>query len=107
MQMKDFALYLSHFLDRDYQEHVLRADRKQNVVLFLIALLGLFGLISVWDDYLNLVTSQPFHEALNSEFIDTVFPNIETLTMFSVWMPAIALIICAVAIICLIRWRPK
>lgn len=107
MQMKDFALYLSHFLDRDYQEHVLRADRKQNVVLFLIALLGLFGLISVWDDYLNLVTSQHFHEALNSEFIDTVFPNIETLTMFSVWMPAIALIICAVAIICLIRWRPK
>lgn len=107
VQMKDFASYLSHFLDRDYQEHVLKADRKQNVVLFLIALLGLFGLISVWDDYLDLVTSQYFHEALNSEFIDTVFPNIEALTMFSVWMPVIALVICAVAIICLIRWRPK
>lgn len=107
IQMKDFASYLSHFLDRDYQEHVLKADRKQNVVLFLIALLGLFGLISVWDDYLDLVTSQYFHEALNSEFIDTVFPNIEALTMFSVWMPVIALIICVIAIICLIRWRPK
>lgn len=107
VQMKDFASYLSHYLDRDYQDHVLKADRKQNVVLFLIALLGLFGLISVWDDYLDLVTSQYFHDALNSQFIDTVFPNIEALTMFSVWMPVIALIICVIAIICLIRWRPK
>lgn len=107
VQMKDFASYLSSFLDRDYQEHVLKSDRKQNVVLFLIALLGLFGLISVWDDYLDLVTSQYFHAALDSQFIDTVFPNIEALTMFSVWMPAIALVICIIAIICLIRWRPK
>ena len=105
--MKDFTAYLSEYLDRDYQDHVLRSDRKQNVVLFIIALLGIFGLISVWDDYLDIVTGDTFHEALGSSLIGSLFPTVEALTLFSIWLPAITVFLCLLAIICMYIWRPK
>lgn len=65
-QMKDFASYLATCLDRSYQDRALKSNRKRNAVLILIAILGLFGLSSIWVDYPGLIASliETFH-ALN------------------------------------------
>lgn len=106
-QMSALASHVTKSLEHKRQTCALTLGRRRNVALFLIVLLGVFGLVGVWSGYLDLMANQQLHLAMESPLVSGLFPNVETLVSFSAWLPAIALAICAMAVICLIFKRPR
>lgn len=90
-QTKQFISFLKEFIQRDHQQKTSRVDKKRNYILFIIALVQIITIISVWNDYLNLLHAYKSHDI----FFD-IISTAETFSMMNMLLP-ITLVILIIA----------
>ncbi len=90
-QTKQFISFLKEFIQREHQQKSSRVDEKRNYILFIIALVQIITIISVWNDYLNLLHAYKSHDI----FFD-IISTAETFSMMNMLLP-ITLVILIIA----------
>ena len=61
-----------------------RAQKRQNNILFVISLIQIIALVSVWNDYLSLLNESSIQ---NADELISLFNGIDNLMMFNGLMP--------------------
>lgn len=105
LHLKDFAQYLSDYIERDYQKRSLASESRQNKVLSAIAILGVLALVETWSSYLSLV-GESYDAALASPVLG-IFGSVGALALFNTWFPIIIFAICAIAIVFVCFYKPR
>lgn len=85
--LENSAKYVSIFKEYLSQKHSRQqeiATKKQNIILFIISLIQVIALLSVWADYLNITSKQT---VLNSGPMLKLFNGSYNLLAFNFWMP--------------------
>lgn len=96
-QNRDFAEYLSDYMDRSMQKQSLRSENRQNKVLSVIAVLGFLALIDTWSTFLEMFNDS-YDIALESPFLSVLFDS-TSLVVFNFGFSLVVTILCIVAII--------
>ena len=97
LRLRDFSLYLSDCVKRDFQKRSLASEARQNKILTAIALLGVLALIETWANYLGLVGEAP-EGVLANELVGSLFADMTVLMAFNTWFPVVVTLICMLAI---------
>lgn len=100
-QLEVFVENLSGYLQRSYQRRASTSSRRQEVALFALSLLQLIALVSVWGDYLSLVSE--YGEKDFSVFPFALFASENALQAFNIALPLV-LVVASAAIMCYCLW---
>lgn len=93
-QTKQFISFLKEFIQREHQQKSSRVDEKRNYILFIIALVQIITIISVWNDYLNLLHAYKSHDI----FFD-IISTAEAFSMMNMLLPITLVILIIVTLI--------
>lgn len=103
-QLELFVENLSGYLQRVFQRRESTSSRRQEIALFVLSLLQLIALVSVWGDYLGLVSE--YGEKPFSVFPFSLFGSEAALQAFNVAL-SLVLVVASVVIMCYCLWRVR
>jgi hypothetical protein len=101
---KEYMIFFKDFIEREYTKKISQAQKKQNQILFIISILQIAALISVWNDYLTLLNEESIKNI--DEILYLFFNEKENLMIFNEYSPLIILFIIFL-ITMYILWRKK
>lgn len=107
LQLDIFSQHLSGYLERRHQRQIARFDQKQNKILFLISLLQLAALLSVWGDYVTMLNKVNAAGVIEVGFWATIFGDVSGVQAFNAILPLLIILIGIVAIIYVMFSRGK
>lgn len=88
--INSYVSYFKDFLNRLYVKSTSKNERRQNKILFIISLIQVIALISVWSDYLTLISN---NNTNYSSIVIFLFGNIKNLQKFNLFLPISFMII--------------
>ena len=97
-QLRNFAIFIGDYLQREYQRRSSRAEKKQSNALFLISVLQIIALTSVWADYLSLLNMDELRDVVNEGVFSVVFGDAVFLQIFNAVVP-VMLVVVSVAVL--------
>jgi predicted transposase YbfD/YdcC len=94
---KEFATYLSEYIENNIQQQSLKTESQQNKVLSVIAVLGFLALIDTWAGFLDML-NETYETALENTILSFLF-NGTTLAGFNIAFSLAVFILCIAAIV--------
>jgi hypothetical protein len=79
--------YVSNFKDflaRRYQKMNEKSDTRQSNILYLISMLQMIALMSVWNDYMSIINESNIESV---SMLLSIFGSVEKLQMFNFYLP--------------------
>lgn len=107
VHLKEFASFLSGYLERNFQKRSLVIEERQNKVLFGIGILGIVALIETWGSFLDLLNGENYAGAFDAGPLRMIFESPEALVQFNMLTPFIVAILCASALVYIFARRGR
>ena len=86
----EYVVYFKDYLARIYTKKSSKMEQRQNKILLFITLFQFIALLSVWNDYLNLLSVEFLEKAKG---ILPLFGSESNLEAFNIYLPIIFFII--------------
>lgn len=82
---KNYITFFKDYLERTYTKKISKAQKKQNNILFVISLIQVIALVSIWNDYLSLLDEKSIKNV--DEILFLFNGEINNLMLFNGIMP--------------------